>query len=115
MCGPKTFQKIVITITLTLSNIGFFMISGAEAQQVADDKALHFGVAASAQTGCAVFGRSVVKNKWTSNIACFMAINALGVFKEITDPSRGGEADEADIYANLAGSGLSFLSVSIAF
>lgn len=97
-----------------------FFLSGAaiHAQQnngVDTDKAAHFGVAAAAQTGCSAVGKAVTKSKVGSGLACFLVINTAGLVKEATDPYRGGSRDRNDVYANLAGSGFSFLAVTFAF
>lgn len=89
--------------------------SSSDAKTVPDDKALHFSVAATAQTGCSAVGYALTSSKWATNVACFLAVNTAGAVKEAVDPYRGGTRDETDIYANLAGSGLSFMTVSFVF
>lgn len=93
----------------------FATLAPDRAHALATDKFAHFGVAATAHTGCTTVGKFVTKSKWGSEIACFAAVNAAGVIKEMTDPYRGGTRDKTDIYANLAGTGFSFLMVSVSF
>ena len=91
-----------------------FSTPKAEAS-LAVDKAAHFGIAATAQTACSGFAQIITSSKWGSKIACFLLINTAGAAKEITDPYTGGSRDSRDIYANLAGSGLSFFVLSVGF
>lgn len=96
--------------------IGFSSLAFAEENNgLPTDKAAHFGIAAAAQTSCSAVGKTITQSKIGAGIACFLAINTAGAVKEATDPYRGGTRDKRDIYANLAGSGLSFLAVSFAF
>lgn len=100
---------------------GFLILfSGAKVEaanqfNVPDDKVKHFSVSAAAQTTCSTVGRLMTKSKWGSTVTCFVSINAAGALKELWDPYRGGTRDETDIYANLTGSGLSMLFISVVF
>ncbi len=80
-----------------------------------EDKVNHFGVAAASQTLCSSVGKSVTHSKWGAIVYCFVGINALGAAKEALDPYMGSQREEKDIFANLAGSGISAISLSIAF
>lgn len=79
------------------------------------DKLLHFGLASAAQVGCAGVVAAITKDKTVSNIGCFVTINALGVVKEIRDPSNGGKRELGDVGANVLGSGLSFTMIQFVF
>jgi len=81
----------------------------------AADKAAHFGISATAQTACSTLGNSVLKSRWTSAVTCFVAINTVGALKEVLDPYRGGKREVGDVYANIAGSGLSATLLSVGF
>ncbi len=92
-----------------------FLEGSPEAATIPTDKAAHFGIAATAQSTCSAAGRVVSNSTWGAQIVCFVAINAVGAVKEFTDPYHGHSRDERDIYANLAGSGISFFVFSMAF
>lgn len=79
------------------------------------DKLLHFSVAGTAQAVCTGAMTAITDSKTASNIGCFLAINAAGVAKELTDPSRGGNRELGDIGANLLGSGLVGITIEIGF
>lgn len=76
-------------------------------EAVGTDKVAHFGLAFAGQTVCAEVAEQISKNTFWSETGCFAAINAAGVAKELTDESRGGKKEAADVAANLLGSGLS--------
>lgn len=106
----------LLGVLLTFTVLSFSGTTVAVAKPaIPTDKAAHFGVAAAAQTSCSSVGRMVTGKKWLSGITCFLLVNSIGVVKEATDPQNGGDRDEKDIYANLAGSGLSFLTINFAF
>lgn len=84
-------------------------------QKIPTDKAAYFGIAAASQTTCAAIGNAITRSRVGSVIGCFLMIDAAGVVKEMNDPLRGSQREVNDIYANLAGSGLSFLTLCIAF
>ncbi|PIR23822.1 MAG: hypothetical protein COV44_00805 [Deltaproteobacteria bacterium CG11_big_fil_rev_8_21_14_0_20_45_16] len=104
-------------VSIIVFSVGIFVfhLQSAQAKAVPDDKAVHFSVAATAQTGCSAVGYALTRSKWATNVACFLVVNTAGAVKEAVDPYQGGTRDETDIYANLAGSGLSFMTVSFAF
>ncbi len=115
--NTKELGLILIFLSLIVSAC----FSNAEAAEepgrdpVPVDKAAHFGIAATAQTSCYALAKTVTRSKWGSQIGCFVLINAAGAAKEYTDPKRGGDRDVRDIYANVAGSGLSFMLIGVAF
>jgi hypothetical protein len=96
-------------------------ISQVEANEVRQwteqnrDKISHFGAAATAQSLCYSIGKVITGSKWGTTLTCFAAINAAGLMKEAVDPFRGGHREVKDVYANLAGSGLSATLISIGF
>lgn len=111
---------VYLSRPVLLSSFALFMAFSSlafaeEKNSLPTDKAAHFGIAAAAQTSCSALGKTITRSKIGAGIACFLAINTAGAVKEATDPYRGGSRDKNDIYANLAGSGLSFLAVSFAF
>ncbi len=107
--------KLLITLTV-LSLFGAETLRAATQEEfIPEDKAKHMGVTAAAQTTCTAVGRLISHSKWGSQITCFVAVNSVGVVKELTDPYNGGNRDEKDIYANLIGSGFSFMFMSIVF
>lgn len=79
------------------------------------DKLMHFGLSAGLHSTCYAIVKGITDSKWASQISCFVAVNTAGAVKEMTDPKNGGTRDENDIYANIAGSGMSFLVISAAF
>lgn len=79
------------------------------------DKAAHFGVAAAAQLACTAVAKNITDNKTASNIGCFIAVNAVGVGKEMLDKGNGGDRDVKDVYANLLGSGFTFTIIQLGF
>lgn len=79
------------------------------------DKAAHFGISATAQTACSTLGNAVLKSRWVSTVTCFVAINTVGALKEVVDPYRGGNREAGDIYANIAGSGMTATLLSVGF
>ncbi len=101
----------IICVILTLSS----SLVWAQDSNIPRDKALHFGVAAGAQTGCYAVAKSVTNSKWGSQFGCFALVNLAGAIKELSDPQNGGTRDERDLYANMLGSGLSFALISVAF
>lgn len=110
--------RIALKLALIICTVGLSEVRAAEDRPNAPvpvDKAAHFGLAATAQTGCYAAAKAVTKSKWGSQIGCFVLINAAGAAKEYTDPRRGGTRDVNDIYANMAGSGLSFMMIGVAF
>ena len=110
--------RILFSILVTLLILAPGLLRAVEndpQNPLPKDKAMHLGVSAAAQTACTAVGRLVSHSKWGSQLTCFVSVNAIGAVKEATDPYRGGTRDETDIYANLVGSGFSFVVMSIAF
>lgn len=112
-----------ITFGILISSTIFTDQGEVQAQQQQDpdqggipqDKAMHFGIAATAQTGCYAVAKPIVRSKWIAQGTCFVAINTAGALKEMGDKGNGGTREMGDIYANMAGSGLSMFVLSIAF
>lgn len=110
-CMLKTRWSLVFGLTIFVAHLSpVFGNSGSNA-----DKAAHFGISATAQTACSTLGNSVLKSRWTAAVTCFVAINTVGALKEVVDPYRGGNREAGDIYANIAGSGMSATLLSIGF
>jgi len=82
---------------------------------IQQDKLMHFGLSAGLHSTCYAVMKGITDSKWVSQVGCFVAVNTAGAIKEYRDPKNGGTRDENDIYANLAGSGMSFLVISAAF
>lgn len=101
---------LIFTLILSLRNL-----SAAGFADIPSDKGMHFGVSAASHMACSVVTEILTDSKWGSNIGCWMAVNTVGVLKEITDPLHKGTRDVTDVYANMAGSGFSFATLSIAF
>ncbi len=94
------------------------LLSGSRTEAsslIASDKGMHFGVSAASHMACSMITQALTNSKWGSKIGCWMAVNAAGVIKEMTDPLHHGTRDVEDVYANMAGSGISFATLSIAF
>lgn len=104
-------RQIILTIGWGLA----FQLLSSPVYAIPADKAKHLGVAATAQTACSAIGHAVTDNKWASRITCFLTVNLAGLAKEMTDESRGGTPEREDLYYNLAGSGASFVTMSIVF
>lgn len=122
LCAIRLYavHGLVACRRISIFLLVFFLMQGFNQNVYADqavptDKAAHFGIAATAMTACSILGKMVSGNKWVSEGVCFLAVNSVGVAKEVTDPLRGGSRDERDIYANLAGSGFSLFAVSFGF
>ena len=79
-----------------------------------EDKAAHASFAAAAQVGCSAITTTFTE-RMAGTIGCFALINALGVIKEATDPAHHGTRDIKDIYANIIGSGISFIAIEANF
>jgi hypothetical protein len=107
--------SIVLSALMMLPFTSHAQVQNQGPGGVPRDKAMHFGVAAGAQAACYTAARTVFKSKWGSQIGCFVAVNTAGVMKELGDPERKGTQEVQDIYANLAGSGLSFTLIGIVF
>lgn len=76
---------------------------------------MHFGIAAGVHSGCYAMANAITKMKWVSTLGCWVAVNAAGVMKELGDKTEGGTRELGDVYANMAGSGLSMAVISLAF
>lgn len=108
------FLKI-FSLLILCSCLSFLKRTEAADGGITSDKGMHFGVAAVSHMTCSVITESLTNSKWGSKIGCWMIVNAAGVLKEITDPMHQGTRDVNDVYANMAGSGFSFATLSIAF
>lgn len=105
--------RCVKTLILIL---GLSSLNGLYAkQQIQEDKAMHFGIAAGAHSGCYAVASAVTQSKWVSQVGCFVAVNTAGLLKELGDQGNGGTQEFGDVYANMAGSGLSMAVISVAF
>lgn len=82
---------------------------------VEQDKQLHFAVAGTAQALCTATFTAITESKTWSNVGCFVAINSVGLVKELTDKQRNGTPDVNDAIANALGSGLVGLTIQIGF
>lgn len=78
--------------------------SSSEAGVIPVDKAAHAGLSFAGQVTCAVVANKITDEKLWSNIGCFVLINSVGVAKELTDKSRGGNPEWMDVVANASGS-----------
>lgn len=107
------FQSFVIFSVIFLAQLGHY--SGLSAETIAADKGMHFGVSAASHMTCSLIAKELTRSQWGSKIGCWMLVNAAGVVKEMTDPMRKGTRDVNDVYANMAGSGMSFVTLSLAF
>lgn len=98
--------------------LSFFVMSLPQftrAEVVPADKVQHFGISAAAETLCSSISKTLTRNKWASIAYCFVGINAMGAVKEALDPYMGNVREKGDVLANVAGSGLSAVSLSFAF
>lgn len=65
---------------------------------------------------CQVVLKKTTKlSKTASTITCAASTIALGAFKEVVDPSIGGQRDSMDFIADVAGVGLAVTVISIDF
>ena len=107
---------LFLALNLTLGGLEPIIAGGYPWDGIPSDKVEHFGIAGALQTACSGIGKAVTDSKWGSTITCFVLINGAGAAKEALDPHISGHSrDVNDIYANLAGSGFSFLAFSVAF
>ena len=104
-------------LVLVLSAVALaFTIRPVQAQNaVPEDKVMHFSVAAGLHSTCYAVAKSITDSKWASQVGCYVLVNGAAALKEYNDKGNGGTRDPNDIYANLAGSGLSFAVISVAF
>lgn len=79
------------------------------------DKAAHFGIGGTVQAMCTALTNAAIKDKTTSNIACFTAVTALSIGKEIIDPYNGGQRDKNDALAGILGGLAVGLTIQIGF
>ncbi len=108
---------LFLALNLAFANITPVMAANSYPWDgIPTDKIEHFGISGALQTACTGIGKAVTDSKWGSAITCFVLINGAGAAKEVLDPKMNGhERDVKDIYANLAGTGFSFLAFSVAF
>ena len=82
---------------------------------VGQDKVLHFGLAGTAQAACTGLVNAAIDDTTVSNLSCFVAVNTIGIGKELADPYRGEKRELKDIGANLMGSGLVGIMIEVGF
>ena len=75
----------------------------ADSVPVPTDKAAHYGLAFASQTICSAGMNKVTKKRFMSVAGCFIALNTLGIAKELSDPMRGGKKESGDVIANVLG------------
>lgn len=98
-----------------LSFLATFIMGTATYAEMPTDKGIHFGVSATAHAACTALSEQVLqmKSKLGASLSCWFLVNAAGVVKEMSDSAHGGMTEKQDVYANMAGSGFSFVAINI--
>ena len=109
------FQTIGVVRWVVLLILLATTLTSNRAAAIEQDKLQHGAVSAALGTTCSTIANLLTNDIWIAGVGCFLLVNAIGVAKELADPSLGGVRDMKDIFANMAGSGIAVTAVSLSF